>query len=123
MEFRELTDPQWERVAKALPPLPRRVDNRGRPWNDPRKVLEAILWVMTRHAKWHSLPRDVYPPFQTCHRWYLRWLADGTLESVVDLLADDLGIDREEWFPSGRFNALPQRVRLFRRETMQQNAA
>ncbi len=111
MEFQELNDIQWARVRKVLPPLPRRADNRGRPWNDPRAVLNGILWVMTHRTKWPALSRDDYPPYQTCHRWFQRWVEDGTLEQVVDILADDLNVNKEDWFPEGRLAVLRRRNR------------
>lgn len=123
MEFQKLNDIQWAKVSKVLPPLPRRTDNRGRPWNNPREVLDGILWVMTHQTTWPSLPRDRYPPFQTCHRWFQRWLDDGTLEQIVDLLADDLNVNREAWFPEGRFSALRRRNRKNQRGLIHQYAA
>jgi hypothetical protein len=50
--------------------------------------LEGILWVLRSGAPWQDLPRR-YPPYQTCNRWYVRWAADGTLERVLALLAED----------------------------------
>ena len=38
----ELTDEQWELVEPILRPV-RREDNRGRPWNDTRSVLNGVL--------------------------------------------------------------------------------
>ncbi|MGC4042934.1 MAG: transposase [Armatimonas sp.] len=123
MEFKELNDIQWAKVTKVLPPLPRRTDNRGRPWNNPREVLNGILWVITHHTTWPSLPRENYPPFQTCHRWFQRWLDDGTLEQVVDLLGDDLKVTQENWFSEGKFSALRRRNRLSKLNEVEKYAA
>jgi len=123
MEFHELNDIQWAKVARVIPPLPRRTDNRGRPWNNPREVLNGILWVITRHTTWPSLPREGYPPFQTCHRWFQRWLADGTLEQVVELLSEDLKVGQENWFSDGRFSALRRRNRMAKKTELEKYAA
>jgi len=41
----ELSDAQWEVIEPILRPK-RRSDGRGRPWQDPRGVLNGILWVV-----------------------------------------------------------------------------
>ena len=63
----DLTDAQWEVLKPLIPDPPRREDGRGRPWRDPRDVLNGILWVLRTGAPWHDLP-ECYPPYQTCHR-------------------------------------------------------
>ena len=111
MDFKELSDAQWEKVAPVIPPLPRRKDNRGRPWNDPRHVLDGILWVLVHHMTWPSLPREEYPPFQTCHRWFQRWMTDGTMQQIVASLDEEEGIVSEDWFKNGSFIAVRTRMR------------
>jgi transposase len=84
----QLSDAQWSRV-EALIPEPfffRR--RRGRPWRDARQVLEGILWVLRSGAAWMDLPQG-YPPYRTCHRRYQHWSDDGTLELVLEALAQD----------------------------------
>ena len=85
----ELTGEQWAVVAPLLGAMPRRADGRGRPWRDSREVLNGILWVLRTGAQWHTLPAE-YPPYQTCHRRFQRWVRDGTLERVLEALARDL---------------------------------
>ena len=92
-DFVALADDQWAAVEPLLPPLPRRADDRGRPWKGSRKVLDGILWVLSRDVPWNTLPPGRYPPFQTCHRRYLRWRADGTLAAVADALNEMGGPD------------------------------
>ena len=110
MEFKELSDTQWGKVSEVIPPLPRRQDNRGRPWNDPRQVLDGILWVLTHHTTWPSLPRGEYPPFQTCHRWFQRWTDDGTLERIVRALESEELVS-EDWFQNGSLVSVRRRAR------------
>jgi transposase len=85
----ELTDEQWNLVEPLIPMPPRRPDGRGRPWRDPREVLNAILWILRTGAPWRDLPHR-YPPYQTCHRRFQKWVTEGVLESVLASLAGHL---------------------------------
>jgi transposase len=51
----ELNDEQWAAVEPVLRPL-RRQDNRGRPWQETRAVLNGVLWVLGTGAQWRELP-------------------------------------------------------------------
>ena len=102
----ELTDAQWK-ILQPLLPKPRvRRDGRGRPWRDPRDVLNGILWVLRTGAAWHDLP-DRYPSYQTCHRRFQYWVENGTMERVLTALARDLEqrgeLDLTECFIDGTF--------------------
>src|SRR5215212_7535683 len=85
----DLTDQQWDILEPLNPDPPRREDGRGRPWRDPRDVLNAILWILRTGAPWKDLP-ERYPPYQTCHRRFQRWIEEGVLGSVLEALAEDL---------------------------------
>ena len=102
----DLTDEQWTVVAPVLPRPRRRADGRGRPWRDPRDVLNGILWVLRTGAPWHDLPMR-YPSYQTCHRRFQYWVESGTLAKVLRSLARDLeargGLDLSECFIDGTF--------------------
>jgi len=102
----ELTDEQWAIIEPLIPPLPRRPDGRGRPWKDNREVLNGILWVLRSGARWKDLP-ERFPPYQTCHRRFQRWVRDGTLRRVLETLAEDLRqrgeLDLSECFVDGTF--------------------
>ncbi len=98
----DLTDEQWAKLGPLLPPLPVRADRRGRPWNHPRRVLDGILWILRNGTSWPALPPQ-YPPFQTCHRWFQRWVVDGTLEKLVKTLAEEANLDLSECFIDGTF--------------------
>jgi transposase len=87
----DLTDEQWEILEPLIPAPPRRTDGRGRPWRDPRDVLDGILWVLRTGAPWRDLP-ERYPPYQTCHRRFQRWNEEGVLEEVLRALADRSGL-------------------------------
>ena len=46
----DLTDKQWA-LIEPLFETKRRADGRGRPWRDPRDVLNGVLWVSSPLAK------------------------------------------------------------------------
>ena len=85
----DLTDEQWAAVEPLLPKPEVREDGRGRPWRDPRDVLNGILWILRTGAPWADMP-DRYPPYATCFRRYQSWVKDGVLRRALQALADDL---------------------------------
>ena len=66
----------------------------------------AVLWILRTGAQWADLP-ERYPPYQTCHRRFQRWVREGTLERVLEALARDLKergkLDLSECFIDGTF--------------------
>src|SRR5882762_6433436 len=101
----ELSDAQWELIEPILRPK-RRSDGRGRPWQDTRAVLNGILWVLGTGAQWRELPKK-YPPYQTCHRRFQRWVREGKLEEILRVLAEQLHargkLELEEGFIDASF--------------------
>jgi len=102
----DLSERQWQVIAPLLPKPKVRRDKRGRPWRDPRDVLNGILWIMRTGAPWYDLPPR-YPPYQTCHRRFQLWARSGTLHRVLCLLARELaeagGFDFDEAFIDATF--------------------
>jgi transposase len=102
----DLTDEQWEILKPLIPEPPPREDGRGRPRKDPRDVLNGILWILRTGAPWKDLP-ERYPPYQTCHRHFQRWIEQGVLGSVLEALAEDLQqrgkVDLSECYIDGTF--------------------
>jgi transposase len=102
----DLTDEPWEVLKPIIPVPPRRADGRGRPWRDPRAVLNGILWILWTGAQWKDLPRR-YPPYQTCHRRFQHWVCSGICERILQALATDLRergeLDLSECFIDGTF--------------------
>ncbi|HEV2468407.1 MAG TPA: transposase [Candidatus Sulfotelmatobacter sp.] len=101
----ELSDAQWKLIEPILR-LQRRADDRGRPWQDTRAVLNGILWVLGTGAQWRELPNK-YPPYQTCHRRFQQWVRAGKLERILRVLAEELQargkLDLEEAFIDASF--------------------
>lgn len=84
-----LTDAEWAKMEPHLPEVERQTGRRGRPFKPAREVMEAVLWVLVTGARWKDLPKQ-YPPYQTCHRRFLRWCCDGTLARMLRAVAEDL---------------------------------
>jgi len=104
----ELTDVQWELLKPLVEPrTPRK--RRGRPWRDTRQVVEGVLWILRTGAQWAELPQDKFPPYQTCHRRFQRWVREGTLVQVLRALAEDLlargQLDLSETFIDASFSS------------------
>ncbi len=102
----DLTDEQWAVLEPLIPKPVRRADNRGRPWRDPRDVLNGILWILRTGAPWKDLP-ERYPPYQTCHRRFQQWIDNHVFEQILQALAEDLkqrgDLDLSECFIDGTF--------------------
>jgi transposase len=104
----ELTDVQWALLQPLVEPkTPRK--RRGRPWRDTRQVLEGVLWILRTGAQWAELPKDKFPPYQTCHRRFQGWVRGGTLVTVLRTLAEDLlargQLDLSETFIDASFSS------------------
>lgn len=99
-----ITEEQWQILEPFFEE--HLVVKRGRPCKHPRDVVNGILWILRTGAQWKHLPNP-YPPYQTCHRWFQRWVDDGKLEKILTALARDLyergGVDITECFIDGMF--------------------
>ena len=86
-----LSDKQWDAIKDLFPieefdePGPKG----GRPYRKAREILDGVLWVLRTGAPWKDLPRT-YPPYQTCHRRFMKWGEDGVLFNALKKLAEDL---------------------------------
>ena len=87
----DLTDEQWDAISGCFPAKERKRTTKkgGRPWRDPRDVVNGVMWILRTGAPWADLPGR-YPPYQTCHRRFQTWVEDGALERVLRRLAEDL---------------------------------
>ena len=103
----DLTDEQWAVIEPLIPAEERlKEPRRGRPWRDPRDVLNGVLWILRTGAPWQDLP-ERYPPYQTCHRRFQKWVAERVMERILQELAHDLkergDLDLSECFIDGTF--------------------
>ncbi|SMG60744.1 transposase [Paraburkholderia susongensis] len=78
----DLTDEQWQCVAPLLPEMLNEGPRRGRPPIDIRHVLNSVMWVLHTRAPWGAMPGH-YVPYQTAHRYYLRWKKSGVLTAIM----------------------------------------
>ena len=87
----DLTDEQWTAIRPSIPGPEKKGTTKegGRPWRDPRDVLNGVLWVLRTGAPWADLPAR-YPPYQTCHRRFQRWIELGVFEKILRALAEHL---------------------------------
>ena|SRR5215210_2817451 len=85
----ELTDEQWDRLARLLPPQRPKT---GRPAHDHRTVINAILWVLRSGAPWRDLP-EWYGRWQTAYSRFRRWREAGVWDAVLVALQADAAHD------------------------------
>lgn len=84
----ELRDEQWIFIEPLLKKShPRK--KTGRPPANLRDVFEGVLWILRTGARWKDIPRD-FPPYQTCHRWFSKWVETGVLNKILWALIRDL---------------------------------
>jgi transposase len=102
----DIINEQWQRIAKFIPKPKAQPGKSGRPPQNPRDVLNGILWILRTGAQWSDLP-DRYPPKSTCHRYFQQWNKSGVFAKILTALAQDLkergSIDISEGFIDGSF--------------------
>ncbi len=90
-----LSDELWERVRPLLPPEPPK-DQGGRPREDDRRCMEAILYVLRTGIQWKALPRSMGAA-STVHDRFQEWRVAGVFEKLwVDALGlydEKIGLD------------------------------
>ena len=111
----DLTNEQWSRLKPLISSPKTKTGGRGRPRREPRQVLNGIIWVLRTGAPWKDMPPR-YPPYQTCHRWFQKWVQDGVFKQILTTLAEDLyergEIDIRETFIDGSFTPAKKGVIL-----------
>ena len=104
----DLAEAQWKVINEFIPKDTVREDGRGRPWSDPRRAFNGILWILRTGAPWQDLPMR-YGAYQTVHRRFQYWRKQGVIDAVLRGLARDLhergGLDLSECFLDGSFAA------------------
>lgn len=81
MQRYELSDEQWDLIEEFLP----RNAGPGRPWEDHRRVLNGMFWVLHSGAPWRDMP-ERYGPWQTVYDRFSRWREDGTFDKMLEKL-------------------------------------
>jgi putative transposase len=74
----DLSDAEWSCLEPHLPAP----EANGRPrLHSPRKILDAILYVLKSGCAWRLLPHD-FPPWKTVYHYFRSWRLDGTWERM-----------------------------------------
>ena len=89
MRRHQLTDEQWDAV-EAL--IPKKQAWTGRPPEDPREMLDGILWVLRTGAPWRDLP-DRFGPWQTVYDYFSAWRKGGVFDRILEAL--QVRLDRD----------------------------
>ena len=78
-----VSDILWERVARLIPkpkrPSKRKYKRRpggGRKPIEPRRVFEAIVYVLRTGCQWKALPKE-YGSASSVHKYFLEWKRSG----------------------------------------------
>lgn len=78
----DMTDAEWRLITRRLPPR-RRL---GRPRKvDLRRVVEAILYILSTGCQWRALPRE-FPPYSTVQGYFYAWRDTGRWRRIVRAL-------------------------------------
>ena len=78
----QLTDALWEQLR---PLLESAQPKRGRPTEQGRRHVEAVLWVAHTACPWRQLP-ERFGPWETVVYHYRRWCKEGLWEQVLQVL-------------------------------------
>lgn len=80
----EVSDSFWERVEPLIP-KPQRDPNMtykrkpggGRKPMPPRRIFEAIMYVLRTGCQWKALPKEIYGSPSAIHAHFMRWMEAG----------------------------------------------
>src|SRR5215207_4087138 len=89
MRRHQLTDEQWDAVE---PLVPKKQARTGRPPEEPREMLDGILWVLRTGAPWRDLP-ERFGPWQTVYDYFSAWRKSGVFDRVLEAL--QIRLDRD----------------------------
>jgi transposase len=81
LEFKGVSDKQWESIEPLLPPPARE----GRPRADDRMIVDAILYVLKTRCPWNHLPKK-YGDDVTAWRRLKEWEDRGAWKRIMSVL-------------------------------------
>ncbi|MCE7002086.1 IS5 family transposase [Kibdelosporangium philippinense] len=89
----DLSDTRWALIEPTLTAwrAARRGPGTVMRVHDLREIVNAILYVCRTGIAWEYLPHD-FPPCKTVYDYYAKWEADGTTETLHDLLRDQVRV-------------------------------
>ena len=78
----DLTDAEWALIEPFLP-CPAKV---GRPRKtDPRRLVEAMLYMASTGCQWRAIPKE-FPPYSTVQGYFYAWSHQGLLAQINHML-------------------------------------
>jgi putative transposase len=84
----DLSDAEWTYLKPYLSAPKKR--GRGRPKvHSPRKILNAVFYLLKSGCPWRLLPRD-FPPWKTVYHWFRKWRINGIFEQLNLALSERL---------------------------------
>src|ERR687893_371202 len=84
----DLSDAEWACLKPYLPAPKKR--GRGHPKvHSPRKILNAVFYLLKSGCPWRLLPRD-FPPWKTVYHWFRKWRINGIFEQLNLALGERL---------------------------------
>jgi transposase len=84
----EISDDFWSMVCPLVPKqndpdnLIRRKSNAGRKPMDPRKVFEAIVFVLRTGIQWKALPKEKFGSSSSIHKYFQIWEKSGLFSQI-----------------------------------------
>lgn len=104
-----MPDEMWVEVEPLLPPPPPRLWG-GRPGASPRRVMDAIFYVLRTGIQWKALPKTICSG-STAHKWFQIWRKAGVFRELwkKGLLKYDqrIGLDWEWQAMDGAMTKAP----------------
>ncbi len=85
----DLSDARWALIEPTMTAWRQARAGLGiaHPKHDLREIVNAILYVNRTGIAWEYLPHD-FPPFKTVYDYFAKWEADGTTQTIHDLLRE-----------------------------------
>jgi putative transposase len=77
-----VTEIIWIRIAPIIPAKTKKV---GRPRENPKKVLEAIMHVTITGTQWRRLSRSEFGAATTIHGIYMQWCRAGVCAAIFEI--------------------------------------
>ncbi len=97
----DLTEAQWQLLT---PYLPTNGPKGGRPWNDHRRTINGILWILHTGAPWRDLPEG-YGKWQSVYDRFNWWRKNKIWDRILKALQIRLDrqgrIDWDVWMVDG----------------------
>ena len=84
----DLSDDEWNYIEPHMPAP----QGHGRPRiHSPRKILNAIFYVLKSGCQWRLLPHD-FPRWPTAYHYFRKWRIDGAWEKINRAIRERLRV-------------------------------